>query len=266
MNRSFALGADHTTRAWAATAAFMLALAVVITPAALVDKRTLWEISVWAKPLKFCVALTIHFATLALLAQLLDPRRRAGPVMRGAVYLSVGAALFEIVYIAVQAARGRHSHFNTETAFEIAMYQAMGIGALMLMLAPFVLGLALARERGAAPSGLRLGAIAGLLLAPALTVPLAGYMSISGSHWVGAAVSDAGGVPLFGWSREVGDLRPAHFVATHVMQALPLVGLAADRLAARHARAVVLTAAAALSTLALGLFAQALSGAPIWPR
>lgn len=259
--------ADHTTRAWLATAAFMAAMMVAIAPAALVDTRTLWEVSVWAKPLKFCAALLIHFATLALLARQLEPRRRTGVVIAGAVYLSVAAALFEIVYIAIQAARGRHSHFNSETIFESSMYSAMGAGALLLVLAPFALGVVLATQKDGDRSGLRTGAVLGLLLAPALTIAVAGYMStVNYSHWVGAATSDAGGLPVFGWSREVGDLRPSHFAATHLMQALPVFGWLADKVAGKAARRLTIAAALIGVIAAIALFAQALSGAPLLPR
>lgn len=264
---SFRLDTDHTTRAWFATAAFMLAAIVAIAPAAILDTRTLWEVSVWSKPLKFSMALLIHFATLAILAQALAPRRRSGIVLSPFVWLSVAAGLFEIVYIIIQAARARHSHFNFETPFEINMYMAMGAGALLLVLAPFVLGILLAFQRDGDKSGFRLGAVIGLLIAPALTIVFGGYMSsVNYSHWVGASTSDAGGIFLFGWSRDVGDLRPAHFVATHAMQALPLVGLAADRLFRGFARPAVFVAAAANAGLATLLFLQALSGVPMWPR
>ncbi|MEX0645701.1 MAG: hypothetical protein WD076_10340 [Parvularculaceae bacterium] len=264
---AFHLDTDHTTRAWLATACFMLAMIVAITPAYFLDGRTLWDVSVWNKPLKFCIALMIHFATLAVLAQQLAPRRRAGPVLSVFVWLSVAAALFEIIYIAIQAARGRHSHFNFETSFEATMYTAMGAGALLLILAPFVLGVLLAFQRDGDKSGLRLGAVIGLLLAPILTLVVAGYMSSANySHWVGDAVSDAGGVPLFGWSRDVGDLRPAHFLATHAMQILPVVGLVADRFVGKFARGVIALAAVALVAGATLLFIQALAGEPVWPR
>lgn len=262
--RDFRLDSDHTTRSWLAITWFMFAMLIMTAPAAVLDKRTLWEISVWWKPLKFELALMIHFATLAILAQQLPIQKRAGLIMTGAVWASVAAGLMEIVYITIQAARGRHSHFNFDTPFESNMYTVMGAGALLLVLAPLIMGVIIALLRDGDKSGFRLGAVLGLIIGPILTIVFAGYMSsINTSHWVGEATSDAGGVPLFGWSREVGDLRPPHFFATHAIQILPLAGLAADRVAPGKARLLVIAAAAINTGIALYLFWLALQGKPV---
>lgn len=262
--KTFPLDDDHTTRAWLATVWFMFAMLIMTVPAMLLDERTLWEISVWWKPLKFELALMIHFATLAILAQQLPVQKRAGLVMTGAVWASVAAALMEIVYITIQAARGRHSHFNFDTPFESAMYAVMGAGALLLVLAPLIMGVFIALLRDGDKSGFRLGAVLGLIIGPILTIIFAGYMSsINASHWVGEATSDAGGVPLFGWSRDVGDLRPPHFFATHAIQILPLAGLAADRLTPGRARSLVVAAAVINTGIAVYLFWLALQGKPV---
>ncbi len=262
--KNFVVDDDHTTRAWLITVSFMAAAVVAMVPAYLVDPRTLWEVSVWSKPMKFAVSMMVHFTTLAILAQQLPLKKRTGIFMTGAVWASVAAALMEIVYISLQAARGRHSHFNSETTYEVFMYSVMGVGAIALVFAAFALGTMLAVHRDGDRSGFRLGTVAGLLLAPILTFIVAGYMSVSGSHWVGAATSDANGVPFFGWSLEVGDFRPAHFVALHAMQALPLLGLGADKIAPRNARALVFGASIIIAIITALLFYQALSGQPLY--
>ena len=76
-------------------------------------------------------------------------------------------------------------------------------------------------------------------------------------HWVGGVPTDAGGLPLFGWSRTGGDLRVPHFFATHVMQALPLLGLAADRLAPRRAVPLVWAGVGVSLLVVAATFAQA---------
>ncbi len=262
--KNFALDDDHTTRAWIATVWFLFAALIITAPAAAIDTRTLWEISVWSKPMKFELALMVHFATLAILAQLLPRSKRTGFFMTPIVWASVAAALLEIVYITLQAARGRHSHFNSDTDIESGMYTLMGLGAVLLVVAAFVLGLKLSAHRDGDRSGLRLGAVIGLLLAPILTLIVAGYMSSSGSHWVGEATSDANGVLLFGWSRKVGDFRPAHFVALHSMQGLPIIGMVMDRIAPKAARPTVLISAVIVTGITAVLFLQALAGRPLY--
>ena len=56
-------------------------------------------------------------------------------------YLVVGAALFEVLYIFLQATRVRESHFNNSTIIESVMYGLMGIGAVILVHGKFLSGL-----------------------------------------------------------------------------------------------------------------------------
>ena len=71
-------------------------------------------------------------------------------------------------------------------------------------------------------------------------------------------------MPLFGWSREYGDLRPSHFVSLHLMQTVPLAGWLADR-KSWNPWLVVLSVAGVQAALATFLFVQARAGQPIWP-
>lgn len=246
----------------------MLVLLPVTLVLAGIDPRQLNGVSIWAKSIKFQLSLFVHFATLAWLAARLQPAAAAGPWLRRGFLVAVIAAFGEILYITLQAARGRASHFNLETPLEAALYNAMGVGALLIVLNAMQLGWAL--HRGARPEtgkGLRLGAVLGLILGGAATLAVAGALG-SGDlvpepgHWVGGIRSDAGGLPLFGWSQSGGDLRVPHFFATHLMQALPLLGLLADRVWQRRAQFVVLAGAG----LGLGLvafsFGQAIRGLP----
>jgi len=89
-------------------------------------------------------------------------------------------------------------------------------------------------------------------------------MGGSGSPWIGSVPLDKGGVPVFGWSREVGDLRVSHFFATHLMQVLPAIGWLADRGTARPVRIVALASLIGVAVVA-ATFIQALSGQPLIP-
>jgi len=220
---------DRFSRVCLMAALFSLAMLAIILPAYYFDNRVLNDAPIWAKPIKFSLALALHFLTLLILAQQLERKRRAGPTLTFFAYAGVASMLVEIIYITIQASRGRQSHYNHETGLEDLMYGVMGIGAVFLVLASFVLGLMIWRYGKKEGAGLRLGSILGLILGSALTLHYAMTMANmpSGTHLVGQVITYAK-LPIFGWSLEVGDLRIPHFIATHMMQILPLAGWLLD--------------------------------------
>ncbi|MEL6361215.1 MAG: hypothetical protein AAFR21_09015 [Pseudomonadota bacterium] len=262
----FGLDDDHSTRALMAALFFCIAMTTVLWPAMAFDTRTLDGANVWIKPQKFGVSLALHFFTVALLAQQMPRFARTGPVFTIPVYGSVVALMLEAVYVSVQAARARRSHYNFETQLEVFMYQLMGIGALLLVLVSLALAIQVLIHGQKEKQGLRWGTIIGMGIGFFATLGFAGYMSISEWRLVGETVTGEA-VPFFGWSREVGDMRPAHFVALHMMQTLPLLGFILDKakLPARISVPAVLVAALLQLALAAALFSQALAGKPFWP-
>lgn len=236
---------------------------VPLTLAALAgEERLLNGINLWMKPLKFQLSVALHLGTLALLLRLVAVERQDRGWVRAAVRACVVSAIFEVVYITLQAGRGRHSHFNDSTMLEQVLYGVMGAGAVTLVVTAALIGVLIWRcPRVGLGPGLRWGASWGLILGSVATFVVAGYMSNAGGHWVGGAPSDTAGLPIFGWARDGGDLRVPHFFATHLMQVLPLVGLAADRWSSRPVTAVCLTAAAGV-TITVATFFQALAGQP----
>ncbi|OZB13316.1 MAG: hypothetical protein B7X55_13125, partial [Rhodobacterales bacterium 34-62-10] len=147
-----------------------------------------------------------------------------------------------------------------------AIYGLMGLFAVTLTSASLVYGIAIWRHPAGLPdAALRLSVALGLILTFVLTVIVAGYMSSQPGHLVGVPQTDAR-VPVMGWSREVGDLRLPHFLATHAMHAIPLVGLLAVRLLPQDAaRRAVLAMSAGFATLTLVTFAIAIMGYPAFP-
>ncbi|MEO1489312.1 MAG: hypothetical protein AAFR88_07755 [Pseudomonadota bacterium] len=184
--------------------------------------------------------------------------------MIGFSYAAAVALIFEWGYVSLKAAQARRSHYNFETQFEALMYALMGLGAFLLIAVAIALAVQIWRKGNKSMAGLRWGSILGLALGFVSTLIFAFYMSSNG-RYVGGDLDHVGSVvPFFGWSREIGDLRPAHFVSLHLMQTLPLVGYIADR---RGWPSVKLVIGIALVQLALAtlLFIQALSGKPFWP-
>ncbi|WOE75917.1 hypothetical protein [Alterisphingorhabdus coralli] len=259
-----ALDDDHLTRLFLALALFQLACFVVFIPAWLLDTRILDSAAIWTKPQKFHISLALHFATLAVLAQLLPRDFRTGPLMIIFGYLAAISMIYEFAYIGLKAAQGGRSHFNYDTPAESTAYALMGVGAVLLVFVAMVLAVQIWRKGDRSRKGLWLGSIIGLSTGFALTLLVASTMS-STSRYVGAPLSGGGEVfPFFGWSREYGDLRPSHFVALHLMQTVPLAGYLANRFR-WPAIPVVLGVTALQIALCLALFYQALAGQPIWP-
>ncbi len=255
---------DHVTRLYLSLGLLLIASFVVFVPAMILDQRMLDSSPVWLKPQKFNASLALHALTLAVLAQLVPRNVRNGALLMIFSYLAAGAMLFEYLYITIQAARARSSPFNFVTEIEALMYAAIGIGAVLLILVALVLAFQIWRKGDRTRQGVWLGSIIGLSLGFFTTMVFASYMSSTG-RYVGAALDGGGAiVPILGWSREFGDLRPAHFVSLHLMQTVPLAGWLADRQAWNSKRVVLIVAAAQLA-LATFLFLQARAGQPIWP-
>ncbi len=228
------------------------------------DDRMLYGTIVWAKPAKFAASFALFFATLFLVAVRLSDHVLSGRAMRIILAILVTAFLYEMGYIAIQAARGVSSHFNSSSiAAEIA-FALMGVGAVALMLCIGVIGRLAGRDpRAQLAPGLRSGVTHGFIWAAALTILVGGSISLTGGPVIGTPADAGATVPLFGWSLTAGDQRAAHFLALHAMQAGPLIGLAADRMDWPKER--VGQAMLAYATLTLAIWIQALAGYPLIP-
>ena len=144
-----------------------------------------------------------------------------------------------------------------------AVYSLMGMAAVLLTSASASLAWAIHRHpAGTLSPAVRIGLVWGLGLTLPLTLVTAGTLSGMGSHWVGGTTSDAGGLWPMGWSRDGGDLRVAHFFATHAMHVVPLAALVSARLFGGELKAPVHGVALAYVALVAGTFIQALRGQP----
>lgn len=229
-------------------------LGIVLAVAGVVDGRTVLGEPVWVKPLKFSVSIALYAAALAWL---LDRVRTSRPV-RVAAAAACAALLLEQVLISVQAGRGVRSHFNNTTSFDAGVFTAMGALVLVVWAATLVVAVACARHAPADPVT-RVVAVAGTWVV--LLGASVGFVLVANhGHSVGAP--DGGpGLPLVGWDRTVGDLRPGHFVGLHALQVLIAVAWVLDRGGAPQRRLPVLRAvAAAAAALTVGLTGQALLG------
>ena len=245
--------------------ALLLALAMLpLLGAHALDARLLQGIGIWIKPLKFHVALVVYLLTLAFFARFASAEVRGRPWWRWHERAVVLAVVLELLWIGGAAALGTRSHFNESTPLAGTLYTFMGVAAVVLTSACATLAWALHRHpAGNVSPAVRTGLVWGLGLTLALTLVTAQTLSGMGSHWIGGTASDAGGLFLFGWSRDGGDLRAAHFLATHSMHAVPLAAVACARLFGPAARAAVRFAALAYVGLVALVFSQALRGLPL---
>ncbi|WP_175439392.1 hypothetical protein [Streptomyces vilmorinianum] len=222
----------------------MALLALVSAAGLVLDDRILVGVPIWAKPFKFAISFLAYTLTLAWMLTLLPRARRAG--WWAGTVLAVSSAI-EMVLITTQVVRGKQSHFNNETAFDAALFAAMGITVVVLWLAALVIAVLLLRARildRATAWAVRLSsliALAGAAVGFRMVQPTPEQLasgddpSIVGAHSVG--VPDGGpSMPVTGWATTGGDLRIAHFFGMHALQVIPLLLLLLVALAPRFAR------------------------------
>lgn len=231
------------------------------------DPRAVAGFSAWLKPMKFALSLGLHLLTLAVLWPWLSAGTRGG--FRGVAMASllIGPSFFEITYIAAQAAAGQDSHFNLATPYTRLMFALMGVFAVILTVTTSAVGIGVLKAgdgtQDPAARAIRRAIGLGLLLSGLLGLASGVAISVNGGHTVGTQTDPAAIVPLFNWSRQVGDLRIGHFIGLHAAQILPLCGWMAVRTLPARASALVTLAAllvTAATALALGL---ALAGRPL---
>lgn len=210
-----------------------LAVTLVTLGGLLLDDRVLTGAPIWLKPFKFGVSIAIYSATLAWLISYVQRSRRLAWWI-GTIFSVM--LLGELVAITTQVVRGTTSHYNYSSVVDGAIWTSMAVMIVVAWVTNLILAVVLLRERIAdrpLASALRGGlgiALAGMAVAFLMTTPTIGVApmptdeGIVGAHSVG--VPDGGpGLPLVGWSTEGGDLRVAHFLGIHALQAIPLFAL-----------------------------------------
>jgi hypothetical protein len=231
-------------------------VALVLLP---LDHRLVTGAPAWVKPLKFALSGLAFTWTLAwLLADLPAAAQRAVRRLSGGVALSM---VVEIGAIFLQAGRGVASHYNQSSALNGLLFGLMGIfiavNTVMTLWAVYLAW----RHRPHGPAGYVWGLRLGLLVFLVGSV-LGGFMIHNQQHTVGAP--DGGpGLPGLGWSTVAGDLRLAHFLGMHALQALPLLGWALGRWVPRRAVALTWLGTAVYVAAVAGLLTQALAGRPL---
>ncbi|NNE69871.1 MAG: hypothetical protein HKN29_05845 [Rhodothermales bacterium] len=246
--------------AW--SGALMVLMLVVAGVASLFDDRVVTGLNTWFKPMKFAASIAIYLFTLAWFLEYLKPfhSRSVSAIARTAAIVMT----LEYVLIFVQGARAVTSHFNEASLGDGLVFAAMGILISINTLLVVWTAILFFKCRPDIPGAYLWGIRIGLLLF--LVFGLEGWVMIQHkSHTIGAP--DGGpGLPFLGWSVEAGDLRYAHFIGMHALQALPLLGWfmegRRERLPVSPVTLVICFAAFYLA-LAAWVFLVALEGQPI---
>lgn len=262
---AFLLDFSHEPRFAAAGVAMLLLTAPTLLAHGLED-RTLEGVNLWLKPLKFELSLALYLFTLAFFARWAPPSMLAS---RGYRILSSTVVLMialEMAWIGTAAALGVESHFNVSSTAWMVAYGFMGLAATILTTASLVLGIAILRDRHSALSPAMRAAVGqGLIATFVLTLVAAGTLSNGSGHFVGVTPAEAETLPFLGWARNGGDLRVAHFFATHAMQAVPVFGLLLAAAGRQRTVWPVTLFTVAFAGFTLWTLVQALSGLPFLP-
>lgn len=240
-----------------------LILLGVLTALSMFDSTEILGINRWIKPMKFAASIAIFLLTLAVYLSVLPGFERSKIVIGwGVILMLVG----EIVIITAQAARGTTSHFNVKNPFDAMLFAAMGLMIVVsTILCAYLLFLYFRADFANTPPAIVWSLRLGLILFLLASVE-GGFMSQQLAHTIGAPDGGAG-LPFVNWSTKHGDLRVAHFVGMHALQAVPLAALVFVRLQNNGLKmsATILTFVFAFVYLSAFtfVFIQALHGKPL---
>jgi hypothetical protein len=180
------------------------------------DDQLIMGINAWIKPMKFALTVIIYVWTFAWLLQYLPNKNKVAVISWGITI----CMLVENVSIFLQAARGEISHYNISSALNASIFSMMGVFISINSLLIFYTWILFFTEKITLDKATLFAWRAGLFLM--LVGGAAGGMMIGNmAHTVGAPDGGAG-LPFLNWSTTAGDLRTAHFLTLHGLQAIPL--------------------------------------------
>ncbi len=194
-----------------------LAIFLILAILPVFDTRELFGVSIWNKPAKFFISITVLFWTIAWIMEDL-PQRKSVKFISWGIFLMLS---LELILITLQSIRGTGSHFNISSPIDGSIFGIMGILIFINSLF-FIYLLILFSKVNHLPKGYQLGIQLGLILF--LIGGYEGYlMAANLSHTVGAPDGQEG-IFFLGWAKAYGDLRIFHFVGLHALQVFALAG------------------------------------------
>ncbi|MEP3197101.1 MAG: hypothetical protein ABJO57_04465 [Lentilitoribacter sp.] len=242
--KTFIKSAYADAPALSALTIIMLVLMVPKLGALALDTRLHNGINIWIKPIKFDVALITYTATLIFFARWIPQQTRKKTWFKYFIAAVVISVVYEQIWIGGAAAFGTSSHFNVATLLMGLAYTIAGFGAVTLTSGALVFGILIARNKQTGLTDPMHFAIwLSSVLMFVLTVITASYMSSQLSHFVGGNLLDTESHAIMGWAKDGGDLRVAHFFASHIFHVLPILVIAASHVFRTVSRNMVIVMA-----------------------
>ncbi len=173
-----------------------------------IDLRTLREVGIWAKPMKFMAGTALFALTTVWLCSLVPGQVGHHPSFPWIAALIIVTSLFEVVYITYQAAQGEGSHYNTFDPVRAILFGLMALAAVGLVASQAWLAWVIWQ-------GVKVAVLSPTTWAVLLGLALTFVLSTVSGFMLGGKQPPAGvGWPVVGWHTWQ-DLRPAHFLAVH---------------------------------------------------
>lgn len=229
-----------------------------------IDKRTLFGENVWVKPIRFGSSLALHYATLAIVIGWLGMNWQNGTTLYLMSIVSIVAITFQVLFIGIQAARGQLSHYNEATPLLRLLQRTMAVCAALVTLPMALVGVIVLVDASFMMSEpVRLAVVFGLVIGTVLTFVTAFHLALTGPL-IRSKNDEDRRIPILDWSLDHGDLRPAHFLSTHMMQIVPFAGVVMSLMLPESiANAGVFTFAALWTFYTVDVYRQALKGRPV---
>jgi len=216
----------------------MLAALGITYLISLTDIRTIRDVGVWVKPMKFMAATVLFAWTTVWLVSIAHTSVGTTQTYSWITALLILTSLFEVVYITYQGSQGEASHYNNSDVLHMFLFGVMAIAAVGLTATQAWLAWEIWQEQKTMGlSVVTLGVVIGLLLTFILST-VSGFL-------LGGNQPPAGvGLPIVGWHL-YRDIRPSHFLGVHAQQFIPLLGLLVERFAGQYANVGLIAGSAA---------------------
>jgi hypothetical protein len=212
----------------------MLAGAIISAILSQVTTTQVMGVNAYLKPMKFYLSGFILAWTMAYFMQYLDNQKQVA-IYNWVYVITIG---YELLAITFQAALGKQSHFNKDTAFDQSVFYMMGFMITLVTAWTAYIGYLFFVQKEFAASPVLIWSIRLGLIMTVVFAFQGGLMAGLLRHGMGGADGGAG-LPIVNWSKDHGDFRVAHFFGIHALQIIPIVSV----LIAKNVQHVLMIAA-----------------------